>query len=41
MKQRLTSGEIARIIDPDNTFLSECNKVMKWRKQVVKLKESK
>lgn len=28
--------EIAKIIDPDNTFLKECEEVVKWRKKILK-----
>ncbi len=31
MKKKITAEEIAKIIDPDNTFLDECEKVVKWR----------
>jgi len=30
-KKKLTPEEIAKIIDPDNTFLDECEKVIKHR----------
>jgi len=29
---KLTPEEIAKIIDPDNTFLEECENVIKWKK---------
>ncbi len=30
-KKKLTPEEIAKIIDPDNTFLDECEEVIKHR----------
>ena len=31
-----TSEEIVKIIDPDNTFLKECEKAVKWKKKQIK-----
>ena len=33
--------EIAKIIDPDNTFLDECKEAVKWRKRNQKQEEDK
>lgn len=29
---------VARTIDPDNSFLDECEKVVQWRKDILKNK---
>ncbi len=34
MVKELTPEEIVRIIDPDNTFLAECEDAVKWRKNL-------